>query len=238
MLRYNLGSSLQQAIKNESCTVADGQTFELPLFPLSVVLFPRMKLPIRVFEPRYRQMLDYCKERDNQFGVVLIRSGREVGGLAEPHRIGTIAHVEEVEPLPDGTLAVNTVGTRRFHIVDMIQQRPFQLGLAEYLDEPESEPPAEAPTTEVQQIAQRCLKSLFGLNGEWVHHVKLPEQPHELAYAVAERLPFEPIVRQRILEIATASEQLQTELPLLQEEETRLARLLEDRVWLGRLSLN
>ncbi len=55
---------------------------------------------------------------------------------------------------------------------------------------------------------------------------------------MAERLPFEPLVRQRILEIATASEQLQTELPLLQEEETRLARLLEDRVWLGRLSLN
>ena len=53
---------------------------DLPLFPLNVVLYPGMSLPLRVFEERYKQMMNRCLEGDMTFGVVLIKSGKEVGG--------------------------------------------------------------------------------------------------------------------------------------------------------------
>ena len=69
----------------------------LPLFPLNTVLFPRMTLPLRIFEPRYRQMLADCLDGDPIFGVVLIREGKEVGETAMPHDVGTTARIIAVQ---------------------------------------------------------------------------------------------------------------------------------------------
>ena len=64
---------------------------EMPLFPLNVVLFPGMVLPLHVFEPRYREMINHCIEEEKPFGVVLIDEGQEVGGPAAPRLVGTAA---------------------------------------------------------------------------------------------------------------------------------------------------
>ena len=61
---------------------------ELPLFPLNTVLFPDMPLPLHVFEPRYLEMMDYCRRERTPFGVVLIQSGPEVGGPSLPFSVG------------------------------------------------------------------------------------------------------------------------------------------------------
>ncbi|MCH8222137.1 MAG: LON peptidase substrate-binding domain-containing protein [Chloroflexi bacterium] len=68
----------------------------LPIFPLNTVLFPGAPLPLRIFEPRYREMLKRCLDGDRRFGVALIKSGPEVGGPAEPHDVGTVARIERV----------------------------------------------------------------------------------------------------------------------------------------------
>ena len=68
----------------------------LPIFPLNTVLFPGAPLPLRIFEPRYREMLQACLEADRRFGVALIKSGQEVGESAEPYEIGTVARIEKV----------------------------------------------------------------------------------------------------------------------------------------------
>ncbi|MDP6513158.1 MAG: LON peptidase substrate-binding domain-containing protein, partial [SAR202 cluster bacterium] len=65
----------------------------LPLFPLNSVLFPGASIPLQIFEDRYKQMLRDCLDADSRFGVVLIKSGREVGGSAEPHATGTVAQI-------------------------------------------------------------------------------------------------------------------------------------------------
>ena len=57
----------------------------LPLFPLNSVLFPGESIPLQIFEDRYKQMLKDCLNADSRFGIVLIKSGREVGSPAEPH---------------------------------------------------------------------------------------------------------------------------------------------------------
>ncbi len=73
----------------------------LPLFPLSAVLFPDAAIPLRIFEDRYKLMLQRCLESDSEFGVVLIKSGFEVGGPAETYSVGTVARIFDVERRDD-----------------------------------------------------------------------------------------------------------------------------------------
>lgn len=83
---------------------------KLPLFPLNTVLFPGMALRLHIFEPRYRLMVADCLANGGLFGVVLIRSGREVGEPAVPHSVGTTAHISGAERLPDGRLNIEVFG--------------------------------------------------------------------------------------------------------------------------------
>lgn len=211
----------------------------LPLFPLHTVLFPGMDMPIRVFEPRYRRMLDDCMGQEDQaFGVVLIRSGREVGATAEPEPVGTVAHIDEVKPLPDGTLAVTVTGQDRFRILDLVRERPYLAAMVELLDEPIGPGDVQALAVQVEEAAQRTLRRMLALNGEWVRRVPLPRDPTRLSYAVAERLPLDLPVRQELLEALTTSRRLSLEIPILSAEGRRVEQLIAQRNWLGALSLN
>ena len=96
----------------------------LDLFPLKTVLFPRMRLPLHIFEPRYRAMIHHCLEHDERFGIVLIEHGEEVGGPATPHSVGTTARVTNVELRDDGSLDIVAAGERRFRIESIVQTEP------------------------------------------------------------------------------------------------------------------
>ena len=79
--------------------------------------FPGQLLPLHIFEPRYRQMIGECIQHGQAFGVVLIRSGAEVGETAEPYEVGTTAHIVQVESAADGRMNILCVGNARFRIV-------------------------------------------------------------------------------------------------------------------------
>jgi len=91
-------------------------TTELPLFPLSTVLFPDGRLGLRIFEPRYLDMVSRCMREDGTFGVCLIRQGSEAGEPAEPHAIGTEAQIVDWERNDDGLLGLTVHGQRRFRL--------------------------------------------------------------------------------------------------------------------------
>jgi Lon protease-like protein len=95
-----------------------------PLFPLNTVLFPGGPLPLRIFETRYVDMVRYCMRERSPFGVVLIRSGLEVGatGAAETCAIGTTARIIDFNSLPDGLLGITCVGERKFSVRKHWQQ--------------------------------------------------------------------------------------------------------------------
>jgi uncharacterized protein len=95
-----------------------------PLFPLNTVLFPGGPLPLRIFETRYVDMVRYCMRERSPFGVVLIRSGMEVGatGAAETCAIGTTARIIDFNSLPDGLLGITCVGERKFSVRKHWQQ--------------------------------------------------------------------------------------------------------------------
>lgn len=90
----------------------------LPLFPLHAVLFPAGILPLKIFETRYIDMVRDCMKRETPFGVVLIKSGQEVGAIAEPESIGCLAHIENWDAPQLGVLLLRTRGGRRFRILE------------------------------------------------------------------------------------------------------------------------
>ena len=89
---------------------------QVPLFPLNTVLFPGGPLPLRIFEPRYLDMLSRCMKADAPFGVVLIREGGEVGP-ATTREVGTLATVKDWYEGSDGILGVTAIGTERFRLL-------------------------------------------------------------------------------------------------------------------------
>jgi uncharacterized protein len=88
----------------------------LPLLPLHTVLFPHGVLPLKIFETRYIDMVGACMKRNTPFGVVLIKSGRETGTVAEPEAVGCFAHIMQWDMPADGILTLRVEGGRRFKI--------------------------------------------------------------------------------------------------------------------------
>ncbi|MET0884534.1 MAG: LON peptidase substrate-binding domain-containing protein, partial [Acidimicrobiales bacterium] len=95
------------------------------MFPLGTVLFPTMLLPLHVFEPRYRALVDDCVAGDGEFGVTLIERGSEVGGGDVRTDVGTVARIVQVERFEDGRFAVAAVGTRRIRIERWLADDPY-----------------------------------------------------------------------------------------------------------------
>lgn len=93
----------------------------VPLFPLRTVLFPDGPLPLRVFEPRYLDMVSRCLREESPFGVLLLLSGSEVGE-ASTATVGTLARINDWYQGSDGILGITAVGGQRFELERMEQQ--------------------------------------------------------------------------------------------------------------------
>jgi len=102
--------------------------FELPLFPLNVVLFPYLLLPFYIFEERYKLMMNRCLEDNAPFGVALIKVGKEVGGPAVPHTVGTLARIVHVNREEKGRMYNTALGESRFKLLDWWRSEPYLMG--------------------------------------------------------------------------------------------------------------
>ncbi len=113
--------------------------FLLPLFPLpNLVFFPHTRLPLHVFEPRYRQMVKDALETDQRFGIVLLRPGWEPDYFGAPpvFECGTLGTIEQAVPLEDGRFNIVVRGDVRFRIVDEVSRVPYRTALV--VAEPEA----------------------------------------------------------------------------------------------------
>src|SRR6185312_13797003 len=116
------------------------QLLEIPLFPLHVVLFPGMALPLHIFEPRYRRMTSDCLDSNLPLGITLAMPG-SAKGHEIPARVGAFARIIDYERLADGRYNLLTIGTQRFRIVELQQgKRLYLTGCVEPLeDTPDSD---------------------------------------------------------------------------------------------------
>ena len=186
----------------------------LPLFPLNLVLFPGMPLPLHIFEERYKAMISECLETQMPFGVVLIRDGLEVGEPAEPFMTGTSARIVRVDHLEDGRMNILTQGESRFQVMEITQNVPHVVGKIQYLVEEPGDSPSEV-LDEVVQGYSAYLRNVEALSGGWTANAQPPRDPVLISYAVAGSLELPTSVRQQILESETASQRLEILAPLL-----------------------
>ncbi len=194
------------------------EVIELALFPLNVVLFPGMRLPLHIFEERYKEMIGACVDREVPFGIILIKEGQEVGDPAEPFQVGTTARISQVERLEEGRLNILTQGERRFELLEVIRQLPYLVARVQYLEEE----PGEGSSSAVEEARgeySTFMRHLTSLAGGWTSSVEVPQDPVQLSFAVAASLSssveLPRDVRQQLLEAPTARERLEKVLPLL-----------------------
>ena len=175
---------------------------ELPIFPLGTVLFPGGPLPLRIFEPRYLDMVSECLRNERPFGVCLIRSGSEVGEPAEPHPTGTLARIADWGRDDRGLLTVEAVGEARFrlHGTRTASDR-LLIGEGELL----AETPGEIP--DPYRPLARLARTLTERFSE--RYRNTPSPPNEdsadagpwTGYRLAELLPIPMPHRQHLLEM-------------------------------------
>ncbi len=199
----------------------------VPLFPLHTVLFPGMMLPLRVFEPRYLRMFDRVLNTREEFGVVLIAKGSEVGGEAIPHDVGTLARVVRMERAEDGTLHVMAQGTRRFRVQALNRQQPYLQARVEVVIERwEETPRTYALAMKVREIWERYvvrLKEVIGLN---IPTHDMPTHASDIAFYVASSLRIGVQDRQYLLTRWDTAEMLRAEIRILRREMS-LLRFIE-----------
>jgi len=189
---------------------------ELGLFPLGLVLLPGERVPLHIFEPRYRELLGECLEHEQEFGLVFT----DDDGM---RTIGTHAAVTSVlERFDDGRLNVVVEGRARFRIARLTSGRSFQTAQVEsFPDVPD--PPRKAES----ERALRLFRELRELVGSDVDE---PEPDEEsLAFAVAVRVDFGAPAKQRLLELTSERDRLRLVQRLLehaaQKFEAERARL-------------
>ena len=179
----------------------------LPLFPLGAVLYPRMLLPLHIFEERYRQLvrdlLDGPEPR--RFGVIAIRKGRETGidgvnGLRSLYEIGCTATLRRVSRHPDGRFDIVTIGTQRFRLSALDETRPYLQGEVEMLaDEPVDPALAESAVRVIQAAFREYLDALIEWGGSTVRLEDLPDEPALLSFIVAAAMIIDLPERQALL---------------------------------------
>ncbi|MCH7483245.1 MAG: LON peptidase substrate-binding domain-containing protein [Chloroflexi bacterium] len=202
----------------------------LRLFPLqSVVLFPGMELPLVVFEPRYVQLTNECTEAGEPFGVLLLRAGREVGDDdANPHDIGTTAHIRSVNPLGQGRFSVAAVGGRRFRVLSLSHDQPYLSADVEYLEDEGAEDVDLPLVADVKASAVTFIRAMLAMRGGYVREVPLPDDAVTLSYQVAQLFQGDSDVQQKLLELRT-SERLSEELELIKKATEQVKRRGEER---------
>ena len=178
---------------------------ELALFPLGTVLFPGGPLRLRIFEPRYLDMVRRCLKESHTFGVVLILEGEEAGAAASVAATGTDARVVDFDALPDGLLGIDCLGEQRFRVVRRWQQEDgLNFAEVEYLA---ADPPCSLPA-ELAHLGELLREVLPRLGERYAHVEARYEDAGWVANRWAEVLPITPTDKQQLLELDDPLERL------------------------------
>lgn len=211
---------------------------ELPLFPLSSVLFPASYMPLQIFEERYKLMLQDCQASDSTFGVVLIKSGSEVGEPAEPYQIGTIAKIVQASPVSEGRIFISVFGQQRFSIQEMLQKKPYLKARVKLLKEGLRNDVSPQLVTEVKAKLTEYLHTIEMLKGGWTREVELPDDPLALSYFIGSVLNLRPLEKQKLLEANPMAYRLMLESEIIGRESEDLKQMPSTRQRFQRFSKN
>ncbi len=195
----------------------------LALFPLKTVLFPRASLQLRIFEPRYKQMVWDCLARGAPFGVCLIQEGPEAGGVALPNVLGTLAEIRKSELRSDGEIHITVEGRRRFRLVEELRRAPTWLARVELLGEPlGDEGTAEEARRSLRAAMGRYANLYYLLTNRQLLYERHFRDPVRLSYYLADLMDIANDEKQSMLEAPDAATRLEQERELLEAQNRRL----------------
>ena len=170
-------------------------TPRIPLFPLSMVLFPGQAVPLHIFEPRYREMTRRCIETHSPFGVIFMHE-------QEIARTGCSAMIVKIlKEYEDGRFDILTAGQQAFRLIQTHSEKPCLEADVEYLEEDFNgiDPVVSA---QLEELFNQCHRILFGEGGPPFE----TEGGISLAYHVASELPVDVAFRQRLLDQRSEAE--------------------------------
>ncbi|MGI4847034.1 MAG: LON peptidase substrate-binding domain-containing protein [Janthinobacterium lividum] len=192
------------------------ETRWLPLFPLNTVLFPDGVLPLKVFEPRFIDMVRDCMKEEHPFGIIRINSGNEVGGLPQIDHVGCVANIANWDMQELGVLLIQVIGGARFRILETRELAGPRLEARVAIIDPD----APQPATPMLLACARALKSVIDdINARQYHEQDkdfvnpFPATTHFddsawVANRWCEILPIPSSARQKLLELDNAASRL------------------------------
>ena len=184
----------------------------LPIFPLPLVLFPGVTIPLHIFEPRYRRMLADCLERDRRFGILFLAEGSSEASLGIGGDVGCVAHVESHDELPDGRSNITVAGRERFALRAFVMSPvPYHVGvIVPHEDTPEPAALLEPLATRVRERFERIAQAARTISDGDDAIPELPDDPALLAFRVASFIDLSVAERQRLLTSTSPGERLRT----------------------------
>ncbi len=193
---------------------------ELPLFPLpEVVLFPTRPLPLHVFEFRYRIMMNTILESDRRFGVLLWDSVQN-----KPANIGCCAEILQYQRLPDDRMKVLTLGQQRFRVLEYVREKPYKVGLVEWIEDQSPTKDLHVLATNVEQLLRDVVRLSAKLTAQSIELPEdIPDLPTELSYWVASNLYNVAAEQQALLEMQDTGARLEREAEILTSTRNHLA---------------
>src|SRR6185437_2628304 len=186
----------------------------IPLFPLDLVLFPGKSLPLHIFEPRYKLMINTCLENEESFGVVLAREG----GIA---RVGSTAGIVRViKRYEDGKLDILTIGQAAYRIAEVHTVKPYLEATVEFLPDDLQAGP-QAVTDQLWDVFTQCVLLLKNTPA-----LQSNDDPSiSLAFSLAGELPLATEVLHELLEIRAEADRRRTLLERLNQMLQQLIQL-------------
>lgn len=185
---------------------------ELPLFPLPVVLFPGVPLPLHIFEPKYRQMLKDIKASNSLFGLSYFDATASTNAVPPAGHVGCVAEVTETQSFPDGRSNILTVGVIRYRIDEYVERGdPYLVARVSFFEDDEEDDRLLTDSArDVADTFTRIAQAVRTINDE---RAGLPDisdtEPQRLSFLVAAAMEIEVDVKQELLELKSTSERLQ-----------------------------
>jgi len=171
--------------------------FRLPIFPLSVVLFPGNPLPLHIFEPRYQRMLADCLAGDRRFGITPALDDAPPPG---PDTVGCVAEIRVNQELPDGRSNIVVVGGSRFVLGHLLEESsPYLIAMVQSFDDDTGTEPAVDEIESLRQLSHRYLTGLRELNDAPPEEPAFPEDALSLSFHMAGSIECDLGVKQRLL---------------------------------------
>ena len=190
------------------------KTTTIPLFPLNAVMFPNMIMSMSIFEDKYKTLVNRCLESQSTFGIILIKSGSEVGGSSITYEVGTEIEIVEHEKYDDGKYRLLVKGTKRFKVMRLDYREDYLSAKVNYVEDDENQIVDSGVILEATSLFRDYMRYLVALNPGLEFKIN-NDDLLKTSYLIGQYLQIPPKIKQQLLEFNLVEDRLLKEIEIL-----------------------